>query len=290
MAIACPVGSCDRIMPGSLRICGACTAELHRELEAVPGLVEDLDIAISRQARISGGSVGGHSVEKPLPWNERASEAADHLAVILQGWARVLVASVQTLHGPVCASCTHPSCLYADLGREPRRHPASAAWWLHRHAGALIAHPAGPDAVEEILTAVRNARYATDSPPRDLIYAGPCNACDADLYARPDASRVACRWCRDEYGERLVYEVHARREWMLKALEDRHLTAPAIARALTSLLKPIKPALLHTWVAREKLWPSGLDDLGRMLFRVGDVIDLIAASEAKRGERVSVVA
>lgn len=277
-------------MPGSARICGACSSELRRELEAVPGLVEDLDLAISRQTRLTGGRVGGHSPEKPLAWNERASEAADHLAAILLGWARVLVASVNVLHGPTCGGCAHPSCMYADLGREPHRHPAHVAAWLHRHAGALIAHPAGPDAVEEILVAVRNARWATDSPPRDLVYAGPCNECDADLYARPDASRVACRWCRDEDGDRLVYDVQDRRKWMQQALEDWELTAPAIARALTSLIRPIKPALLHTWVARGRLLPSGLDDRRRMLFRVGDVIDLMAASEAKRGERVPVVA
>ncbi|MFB4280833.1 hypothetical protein ACBJ59_36475 [Nonomuraea sp. MTCD27] len=247
-------------------------------------------MAISRQARVTGGGVGGRSPEKPLPWNERASEAAEHLAVMLLGWARVLVGTVQQLQGPTCASCTHPSCSYADLGREPHRDPAHVASWLHRHAGALIAHPAGPDAVEEILLAVRNARYATDSPPRDLIYAGPCDACDADLYARPDASRVACRWCRDDEGDRLVYEVHARRQWMLNALEDRQLTAPAIARALTSLIRPIKPALLHTWISRRKLQPAGLDDLNRMVFRVGDVIDLMAAGEARKAERMPVVA
>lgn len=282
MALDCPVAICDRPMPGSLRICGACTAELARELEAVPELVEDLDLAISRQTKLTSGSVGGRSPERPLPWNERASEAADHLSVILMGWARVLNSTVQPLQGPACQDCAHPSCLYADLGREPHRHPAAAADFLRRHAYALIAHPAGPDAVEEILTAVRNARYATDTPPRDLIYAGPCDVCDADLYARPDAARVACRWCRDDDGERLVYEVLARRKWMKEALKDRELPAPAIARALTSLIRPIKPALLHTWVARQKLHPTGLDDLERMLFRVGDVMDLMAAVPTRK--------
>ncbi|WP_219517451.1 hypothetical protein [Nonomuraea ceibae] len=104
-------------MPGTARICGACTAELARELDAVPSLDADLDLAISRQSRTTGGSVGGRSSEKPLPWNEHASEAAERLQVILLGWDRVLVASVHPLHGPTCASCTHPSCMYADLGR-----------------------------------------------------------------------------------------------------------------------------------------------------------------------------
>jgi hypothetical protein len=277
-------------MPGSARICGACTAELDRELAAVPGLAEDLDLAITRQTRMGGGSVGGHSDERPLPWHERASEAATVLQVTLLGWARVLNDTVRPLQGPVCCSCQHPTCLYADLGREPHHQPARTAAWLRRHTGALIRHPAGPDAVDEILAAARNARWAVDAPPRDLIYAGPCNGCEGDLYARPGASRVACRWCRDEEGGRLTYEVAARRQWMLDALEDLELTAPAIARALSSLKRPIKPALLHTWVARGRLVPAGADEAGRQLFHVRDVLDLVAAGETRGRQPVAVVA
>jgi hypothetical protein len=282
LAIACPVSICDRIMPGSARICGACSSELRRELAAVPGLWTDLDLAISRQTRLTSASVGGRSPEKPLPWNERASEAADHLAALLIGWARVLVASVHTIQGPTCGSCLHPSCLYAQLSYEPHHHPAAVSPWLHRHAGALIAHPAGPDAVEEILTAVRNARHAVDTPPRDLVYAGPCSRCDGGLYAKPGAATVACRWCVDDEGKPLRYEVAARRKWMLDSLNDLELPAPLIARALTSLVRPIKPALIHTWVSRQRLTPAGLDDLDRMVFRVGDVVDLMLATPAKK--------
>ncbi|MET9339258.1 hypothetical protein [Nonomuraea sp. NPDC003804] len=283
MAIACPVAICDRIMPGSLKICGACSSELRRELAAVPGLFEDLDLAISRQTRLTGGSVGGRSTEKPLPWNERASDAAEHLSVLLLGWARVLVASVQVLQGPTCGTCTHPSCLYAELGREPHHHPAHVAPWLHRHAGALIAHPAGPDAVEEILTAVRNARRATDTPPRDLVYAGPCDGCDGGLYAKPGAATTTCRWCVDDEDKPLRYEVAARRKWMLNSMNDLELPAPVIARALTSLVRPIKPALIHTWVSRKRLTPAGLDRHDRMLFRVGDVVDLMTVPTRQAG-------
>jgi hypothetical protein len=282
MALDCPVAFCDRTMPGSARICGACTAELARELHAIPDLWMDLELAITRQTRLTSGSVGGRSPEKPLPWNERASEAADHLSVILLGWARVLNTSVHTLHGPTCRDCTHPSCTYIHLGREPHHHPAAVSRWLNRHTSTLIAHPAGPDAVEEIIVAVRHARWATDAPPRDLVYAGPCDGCDGDLYARPGAAYAVCRWCTCDDGSRPRYEVAQRRDWMLRTLEGRELPASAICRALTSLIRPIKPALLHTWVAREKLWSTGHDDAGRTLFRVGDVIDLMTSVETRK--------
>lgn len=277
MALVCPVAYCGRTMPGSLRICKACSGELARELDAVPGLVEDLEQAVSRQTRLNAGGDGGRGTETPLPWDERASEAAGNLAAVLLGWARELAAAVAVLQGPTCeAQCAHPSCLHADLGRGPtHHHPARVARWLHRHIDALIRHPDGPQGLEDIVTAVHHARQTTDAPPRDLLFVGPCAGCRADLFARPGAAVVACRRCRDEDGHRLVYGVQARRDRMLRALEERALPAPDIARALTSWIRPIKPALIHTWVSREKLQPVGHDGRGRMLFRVGDVIRLM---------------
>lgn len=278
MALVCPVAYCGRTMPGSLHICKACSAELGRELHAVPGLLLDLDDAVSRQTRMTRAGEGGHSTSTRLPWDERASQAAGELTAALLGWARELAAGVQLLHGPACDRCTHPSCLRIDLCHPPGQ-AATAASWLHRHLDALIRHPRGPQAVETIMSAAHHARQTTDAPPRDLLYVGPCDACLSDLFARPGAALVACRRCRDEDGQRLVYGVQARRERMLRALEERILPVSDIARALTSWIRPIKPALIHTWVARRKLRPAGLDDRGRMLFRVGDVIELMRAPQ-----------
>lgn len=276
----CPVAWCDRPMPGSVRVCGACRSELIRELAEVPSLAEDLELARTRQVRLGGGKVGGRGTETPLPYNERASEVAAALQAVLNGWARTLVSTVQKLHGPACLDCEHPTCTYLDLGRAPHHHPAHAAHWLHRHADALIRHQDGVKALEDILTAIRNSRRAIDRAP-DSMYAGPCSACDGDLYARPGAAAVTCRWCRDDDDRPLRYEVADRRTYMLHALEEYELTAPEVARALTSLIRPIKPALLHTWVARQKLQPVGLNEAGRMLFRVGDVVDLMLRPEAE---------
>src|SRR3954469_11779790 len=85
--IACPVATCDRPRPGNAHICGACAGQLERDLGDIPGLVDQLDVTLSRQA--SGGAGGGS--ERPLPFDPRASEALDGLRTTLVGWTRVLL-------------------------------------------------------------------------------------------------------------------------------------------------------------------------------------------------------
>lgn len=300
MSLPCPVLWCDRPMPGGRRICGACEAETLRELADVPSLARHLEISISRQAQIGEGG-GGHSDdERPLPWDERAAEAAHALKAVLVSWVRLLGDGVHQLPGPVCASrCEHRSCVYTELGREPADDLASIARWLLRLEGPLFRHEAASEAVEEIIETVQAARKAVDRPA-DKIYAGPCDGCGEDLYGRPGAALVTCRWCVDEEGDRLQYEVQARRKWMLAAVEDVELYAPDIARALTTLVRPIAPALLHTWASRGKLSAvptmrgpvcalacdhhTCLEILAtrRPRFRVGDVVDLMIAVGQKQ--------
>jgi hypothetical protein len=67
---------------------------------------------------------------------------------------------------------------------------------------------------------------------------------------------------------------------MLAEIEEMRLPAGDITRALTSLVRPIKPALLYTWVHRQRLVPVGTNGHGQALFRVGDVLDLMGSASA----------
>lgn len=280
MALVCPVDYCGRQMPGSRRICQACTAELGRALHAAPALLQDLDDAITRQTRFARpGESGGHrtAYKPPLPWDELASQAAATLTAALLGWARQIAAGRRALAGPTCERCSHPSCRYADLSRGAPTQPTRAAAWLNRHTDALIRHPHGPQAVTDIVAATQHAHHTIDAPERDLLFVGPCDNCAGDLYARPGATLATCTRCRDAAGRRLSYGIEARRSRMLRTLAERTLVASDIARALSSWIRPITPALIHTWVARGKLHSTGLDARGRKLFRVRDVMDLMDA-------------
>lgn len=281
--IPCPVSWCDRPRPGSSQVCGACSQELVRDLADVPSLAHHLDLALTRQSRMGGGDGGRRDAETPLPWDERAREAGFVLRSSLVGWVRLLSEHVRSIEGPMCGhECGHPTCEYIDLTRGPVDDLAAIARWLIRHVKVLLLHEAAGEAAEEILDAVRQARRAVDRPP-DRLYAGPCDQCGADMYARLGAAVVACPVCVGEDGRRPRYQVRERRAGLLAEAAELLLPAPDVARALTSLVRPIAPALLHTWVARGKLVPRSVDARGRSLFKVSDVMDLLLPS----GLRVS---
>ncbi|MFC5186714.1 hypothetical protein [Actinomadura harenae] len=142
------------------------------------------------------------------------------------GWVRDLrEREPHKRYGPACAACEHPSrAMLAPLhGTLP-----SMAAWLHARSHWLLRHPAVVEIHEEITDAVHGARRAIDRP-RGYVYAGPCNACEIALYAKPGATNVRCRECR------AVHDVEARREWMRRECEHLLGSSSWVAMACTGL-------------------------------------------------------
>ncbi|MEU8270146.1 hypothetical protein AB0B89_23680 [Sphaerisporangium sp. NPDC049002] len=288
MSLPCPVPSCDRVMPGNLRVCRACSGRLLRDLDDVPALAADLDIALTRQARF-GEDGGGLSLapddvdpeigltvrRSQLPWDQRARDATDILKSALVGWHRILSEGAPTVFGPTCVDCAHPSCEWTDLGRTPPDTLTGLSRWLLRHRVRLFRHPAVDEAVDELTDAVRHARRTIDRPP-GTWYAGPCAAdtddgeCTADLYARHGADTIRCHTC----GAR--HDTHLRQAWLLRQAADHLATATEAARALHAYYPDLTPSKVRGMAFRGRILARGRDDRGRPLYRVGDVIDLLA--------------
>ncbi|MEV4222378.1 hypothetical protein [Nonomuraea sp. NPDC049725] len=272
--IACPIAWCARPMPAAHRVCAACTSELERDLGDTPSLAHHLELALARQVRIGDGG-GPRGTERPLPYDQHATDAATLLHTTLAAWTGHLHDTAPIVAGPVCApACRHHTCLHITLSTTPGPSTAGHARWLLRHLPVLLAGQHATEAVEQLTDAIRNARRTIDWPA-DKVYAGPCDHCGTDMYARPSASLVTCPVCLDDEGHRISYGVQARRKWMLAEIEELRLPAADIARALTSLVGSITPTLIRTWVHRQRLTPVGLDAHGHTLFRVGDVLDLM---------------
>lgn len=275
MTLPCPVGACDRVMPGNLRVCRACSARLIRDLADVPSLGVNLEISLTRQARI-GDRGAGRSKETPIPWVQEAREAGDVLKSALVGWHRALAQGAPLVSGPLCAEydCDHPSCEWAHLRRTPPANtPAGLSAWLLRHRARLLRHPAVEEAVDEICDAVAQARIVVDRPA-DRIYAGPCAECDRDLYAQVGSSIVSCA-CGAVYG------VTARREWMRREVEGLIGDSVWVAGVVTALGYPVSSSTIREWKRRGRITPrSYAPSLNpgaepRPLYRVGDVIERI---------------
>jgi len=254
----CPVETCDRPMPGSRVICGACEADIARALNAVPGLTADLDVTLARQ---TSRTTAGRSAVVPLPFDPRASEAAWVLRSTLAGWVRQLQEH-------------RPEPWPADT-------PQDMAAWLSVRLQRLVRHPAAPEAHGEITEAVRAAQRVVDRP-QERRFAGYCD-CGAALYARPGAATVRCRDCDAD-----PYDVDERRQAMLAAVADQLMPAHQAAAALSGLVAPLSADLVRKWAERGQIDARGRDLAGRPLYRLSDVLDrLLRTLERRRKEKAA---
>lgn len=269
----CTVEDCPR--PTSDRLCAHHLGLLVTALRAVAtgpedvkgvplqGLYADLqDVVCGRVSLGSGASVASTATEAPLPYTPSASDLASVLDNTLATWLRDVA---------------------GDYVRGVTTTVAAAAW-LAEHPVDLATHPAADELYDEIIAVVREVERQVDRRP-DRVYLGTCGAwvgedrhefdvdqCPAQLYARPGAAVAICRTC----GTR--YDVAERRAWMLGSAEDALLTAVDCARALSGLGDAVSVNTIRQWKHRGRLVAHGHDG-DRPLYRLGDIIDLLAARE-----------
>lgn len=240
-------------------LCGSCITSTWNTLANVPALVAELETTITRQARMAERA--GSNADGALPWNEAASRAHRRLRVTLSTLAE---ACVGDRIGSTEATHREPAPARADLGY--------LASWLMVRVDPLAASPHAR-ALWDVARVVRSCSRVIDRPP-ELIYAGPCQACGADLYAMPGAALVTCRVCG------VPEDVEERRGFLLDRVYDQLATATEVARALTTLDMPITSDRVRQWRHRERLVPRGHNRTGHPLYRVGDVVDLLLADTA----------
>lgn len=278
MHLPCPVPSCTRTRPGHLAICGACSAGLLRDLADVPSLEHHLELALTRQTRIGGGTSPARRDHEgpeedlaliirraPPPWDERARTAQQHLRTTLVGWLRVLQGDIAPYSGPTCVRCGHRSCAHLELSRTPADTLAAMARWLIRQQDRLLTGRHAPETVDGICEAIHQARRVIDRHA-GRIYAGPCNVCGTDLLARPSHREVLCRTCD------LVYDVAARQDWMREQVEDQLAHSVAISGMLSQLGLEIAASTIRYWGRQKWILARGQDQRNRPLYRIGDVM------------------
>jgi hypothetical protein len=248
---------------------------------------------------MGGGNVGttSRSSDRPLPWDQRASESLDQLTRSLAAWARVVVEQRRTHGGPACEGmCQHRSCWQVSRLTPPANKAPSLATFLLGHVDWLRRHIFAELIVTQIVDATAKVGHVIDRRP-DLRYAGPCGKpldddpngarCTEDLYALRKAKHVTCRAC----GEKT--ETEPRFAWLVETARDQLATASVLADALADLLgQKITSSMVRSYAFRGRLLERGLTRDGYPLYRVGDLEDLLiedaqrkARAEAKREQR-----
>ena len=209
---------CGRPTRDAAYVCDDCSESLARALGEIPWLDEELEITVSRQKgmdyrRVGGGKGGKKPAERPLPADMGASEARTHLKGVLVSWVRYSVEE------RVRNSSPHQGIPADTL-------PAISRWLLWRVDGLALLD-IGPEAVEEVTSAVAHCHRLIDRPA-DRQYLGACDQCDdGRIYARPGS-----RWARCEACD-VAEDADARRSKLLDELDDRLCTASEIARLST---------------------------------------------------------
>jgi hypothetical protein len=260
---------CGRPTRDEAYVCDDCTRSLSVVLAEVPWLEVELETSMTRAKGVDYRTKGGtQATETPSPVSWAVSEARDHLKALLVTWVLFCDAERVRSQSP-------------DRGL-PRDTLTAVSRWLMWRVDGLALLETGADAVDEITSAAAHCRRLIDRPA-DRMYAGRCGSvdedttCQVDLYAKVGARLLVCRSCGTEWN------VADRREWLLKEAEEVLATAVEISRAVSWLgAEPLTADRVRQWAARERLLVRGHDRYGKALYRVGDVIDLVAGGETRR--------
>lgn len=276
-AIICAVGGCDYPDP-TQRICRIHREQLVRDLAELVDLFAELATTLARLGVIGRNSA--RTSGSPLPYDPRASAAADRLRGTVLVWAQAINDNGHTL----------------DLDDGP-----AAAQWLNAHRTRLLDHPQVEVACEQLAAAIARARAVTDRPP-DKVYAGVCGAviapdpdlepgdglarggvghyrCDNVLYAWPGTPTVRCRDC----GTR--HDVNMRRDLMLREIDQMLFTSGDIARLasyFTGLATARSAKLIDSWERRNRIQPLAHTRDGQALYRFGEILAKLLATPTRQ--------
>jgi hypothetical protein len=276
-------------------LCDSCVAKLRRWLRTVPLLNRQLQLTISRQTA-SGGRVGSRSATKPLPWNDHASDAYTRLRIVIDTWTRQLNSEIgpgqpQPIHGyDPGLGYTRPAVMPTEMGTQSQ--------WLQARVNHIRLRPYAAGLWQSVKLATSDGWRAVDRPA-DKIFAGLCGAkvgvgahvednvvmvyldhgkCQAELYAKPGASKVECPRCGH------IVSVSERRTQLLAEVQDVLWPTRGIADALAGFLQmTITPSAIRGMAHRGEITQRGTRPDGSALYRVGDVLEVLT----RRVERKS---
>lgn len=206
--------SCEVPQPDGLYLCQTHVDLLNVDLDSVPGVVDDLEITITRQNRTVSERHGSRSSTRPLPWNEHAAVKASNLSAALNRAAIDVAGLEQDERDPLSDVALYDT---ANLAR-----------WLRRNASTVRRHDRAGDIYAQVCDAVTEARRAVDKPVDPSPF-GVCgaedeegNACEQYLYAPRGRAWITCR-C----GAR--HSAQERMDWMLSRCQNLNGPASRIA-------------------------------------------------------------
>lgn len=249
---------CGRPTRDGAYVCEHHLDALGKALGDTAWLDEELEITIGKRRGLpTEGSAA--SAEKALPYNAGAAEVRDNLKATLVGWVRI---------------CDEEAVRSSDPRNGlPEDTLTAISRWLLWRVDGLAFHEAGYEAVDEIVYAVAEATKAIDRPA-ERQYVGPCS-CGRDLYRKPGAAMVRCRFC----------EVELEAEKLTNSLREQMVGRLVTAREGATLLSRFDMATgqgtIDKWRQRGRIVERGHDAAGRRMYLFDELL-ILAAQTAPR--------
>lgn len=247
-----------------LVLCASCEHALGVLLSHIPGVLEELDIALTKQAKLRPvkGAAAVDAVE--LPFNLSAAEAARDIRTMLLPWVRKVHLGTGAPYQPKTST--------AALARGLWNYRA----WLSEHHEAHLL-------LEDLKTVVEPVRAIIDTRV-EKVFIGSCRSvvnadgerqpvCPEHMYAPARNVEFTCGKCGT------VHQIKSRQKQAIAAAENRVLPPQTIARALTRNGQALTAERIYNWSKRGLLAHAAIDrTTGRKLYRVGDVLDIMVAA------------
>lgn len=231
-------------VPTESALCRPCLVAIGRQLGTCSWLAGQLDLNVTRQSQ-SGSRFrdGGRSTEKPLVFDDGASEGAWVLRNTLETWA-------------VCVR---------DAIRASPADPSTRGLtkWLRWQLGAIAGLSGAADLLGELNSVVSYAFMLIDIKS-ERLYLGDCT-CGVAIYGASEHDEVHCWKCRQ------VYRTEEWRKANAEAGRELLVSIPEAARYLGEVYG------IQATAQRIRRWkpvPVGADDGGVPVYRLGDLLDL----------------
>ena len=232
-----------------LYLCQLCAKELGALLNDLPWLLNQLEITVIRQDKLSTGVIG-RSSDNPSPINVGAMELSRNL----RGQLGTIIRDLCEMRGV---------------------EPGAAAWsnstmaeWLGRNLGAISCSPDAGLIYREIRGGTESSLAAINRISR--MYCGPCTTvvshnaqgedihCGVDLYADREAvGDSKCLKCLRSFNPR---------EQLLETIKRRDLLPEsALLDTLATLGEKVSRVKLYDWISSGALRPRGYIHQGRVM-------------------------
>jgi hypothetical protein len=253
-----------------LFLCGLCSKELHALLADLPWLLDQLEITVVRQDKLSTGVIG-RSSDNPSPINVGAMELSRNL----RGQLGTMVRDLCEVRG-----ITPPRKVWANSVMAEWLCGAMPAISCSEDAGQIYREIKG--GTDSVLIAINRVNRMWCGPCTTVVAHNPQGEdveCGIDLYADRDSGEdIKCPKCQRS--------VNPRDQLMTTLKRGDLLPEPKLLEIMDSLGEKVSRVKLYEWLKAGYLRPRGFLHHGRIvpeLIQRGDarVFSLTQARELR---------